>query len=223
MTEHILQPRIIESKDWATILFVLSFILIVITKSKNENRFGDFINLFFSDKYSKVYRDASHLNSGFTFSLFTVQAISFSFFIQLSLSIFGLASKTDYILYIQIFTFVTFFILSKYLIEKIIATAFNIEEFVEQFNLQKVTYRTYIGLLILPFNIILFYQEGISIIIPQTIISIILITNILTYAASIKNYQNLIFGKLFYFILYLCTLEIAPYFFMYYLYTKGSA
>ncbi|WP_366185293.1 DUF4271 domain-containing protein [Flavobacterium ovatum] len=223
MTEHILQPRIIESKDWATILFVLSLILIAITKSTNENRFGDFINLIFSDKYSKVYRDASHLNSGFTLSLFIVQAISFSFFIQLSLSFFGLASKTDYILYVQIFTFVTFFILSKYLIEKIIATAFNIEEFVEQFNLQKVTYRTYIGLLILPFNIILFYQEGISIIIPQTIIAIILIINILTYLMSIKNYQNLIFGKLFYFILYLCTLEIAPYFFMYYLYTKGSA
>ncbi|MEO8255598.1 MAG: DUF4271 domain-containing protein, partial [Flavobacterium sp.] len=32
-----------------------------------------------------------------------------------------------------------------------------------------------------------------------------------------------IFSKLFYFILYLCTLEIAPYFFMYYLFTKGSA
>ncbi|WP_418264138.1 DUF4271 domain-containing protein [Flavobacterium faecale] len=223
MTEHLLHPRIIENKDWATILFVLSFIIIALTKSTNENRFADFINLIFSDKYSKVYRDASHLKSGFTLSLFTVQAISFSFLIQLTLNIFGLASKSDYILYIQIFTFVTFFILSKYLIEKIIATAFNIEEFVEQFNLQKVTYRTYIGLLILPFNIILFYQEGISTIIPQTIIAIILIANALTYLMSIKNYQNLIFSKLFYFILYLCTLEIAPYFFMYYLYTKGSA
>jgi hypothetical protein len=34
------------------------------------------------------------------------------------------------------FTFI-FFVLSKFLIEKIIGTAFNIEEFVEQFNLQK--------------------------------------------------------------------------------------
>lgn len=223
MTEHILQPRIIESKDWATILFVLSFILIAITKSTNENRFSDFIKLIFSDKYTKVYRDTIQLKSSFTLTLFAVQTISFSFFILLSLSIFGLASKTDYILYIQIFTFVTFFILAKYLIEKIIATAFNIEEFVEHFNLQKVTYRTYIGLIILPFNIILFYQEGISTIIPQIIIATILITNTVTYLVSIKNYQNLIFGKLFYFILYLCTLEIAPYFFMYYLYTKGSA
>ncbi|AWG21131.1 DUF4271 domain-containing protein [Flavobacterium faecale] len=223
MTEHLLHPRLLESKDWATVLFVLSFILIAVTKTMNESRFGDFVNLLFSDKYAKIYRDATHLNSTFTATLFVVQAISFAFFIQLSLSVFGNASKTDYILYIQILTFVVFFILSKFLIEKIIATAFNIEELAEQFNLQKVTYRTYIGLLILPFNIILFYQDSISIIIPQTIIAIILIANLLSYLTSIKNYQNLIISKLFYFILYLCTLEIAPYFFMYYWYTKGSA
>ncbi|WP_395049469.1 DUF4271 domain-containing protein, partial [Flavobacterium sp.] len=43
------------------------------------------------------------------------------------------------------------------------------------------------------------------------------------YLVSIKNYQNIIFSKLFYFILYLCALEIAPYYFMYYWFTKGIA
>ncbi|MDP3680855.1 MAG: DUF4271 domain-containing protein [Flavobacterium sp.] len=223
MIENILHPRITESKDWATVLFVLSFAIIAVTKSVFENRFGDFANLIFSNKYNKVYRDSSHLKSGFTISLFFVQVISLAFFIQISLSYFGHASKTDWILYIQIFTFLTFFVLSKYLIEKIIATSFNIEEFMEQFNLQKVTYRTYIGLIILPLNIILFYYDSFSRNIPLLIIAIILIMNILTYLISIKNYQNIIFGKLFYFILYLCALEIAPYYFMYYWFTKGSA
>jgi hypothetical protein len=223
MIENILHPRITDSKDWATVLFVLSFAIIAVTKSVFENRFGDFANLIFSNKYNKVYRDSSHLKSGFTISLFLVQVISLAFFIQISLSYFGHASKTDWILYIQIFTFLTFFILSKYLIEKIIATSFNIEEFMEQFNLQKVTYRTYIGLIILPLNIILFYYDSFSRNIPLLIIATVLIINILTYLISIKNYQNIIFGKLFYFILYLCALEIAPYYFMYYWFTKGSA
>ena len=223
MIENILHPRITDSKDWATVLFVLSFAIIAVTKSVFENRFGDFANLIFSNKYNKVYRDSSHLKSGFTISLFFVQVISLAFFIQISLSYFGHASKTDWILYIQIFTFLTFFVLSKYLIEKIIATSFNIEEFMEQFNLQKVTYRTYIGLIILPLNIILFYYDSFSRNIPLLIIATILIINILTYLISIKNYQNIIFGKLFYFILYLCALEIAPYYFMYYWFTKGSA
>ena len=223
MIEHVLHPRITDTKDWATILFVLSFAIIAITKSVYENRFSDFMNLIFSNKYTKVYRDGSHLKSGFTISLFFAQVISLAFFIQISLNLFGYASKTDLILYIQIITFLVFFILSKYLVEKIIATAFNIEEFVEQFNMQKITYRTYIGLIILPINIILFYYDTISRIIPIIIISTVLILNVITYLISIKKYQNLIFGKLFYFILYLSTLEIAPYFFMYYLITKGGA
>ncbi|SDG63304.1 protein of unknown function [Flavobacterium omnivorum] len=223
MIETILHPRITDSKDWATVLFVLSFAIVAITKSVFENRFGDFANLLFSNKYTKVYRDSAHLRSGFTLGLFFVQVISLAFFIQISLSYFGYVSKTDWLLYIQIFTFLVFFILSKYLIEKIIATSFNIEEFMEQFNLQKVTYRTYIGLFILPFNIILFYYDSFSRNIPLVIIAIILVINVLTYLISIKNYQNLIFGKLFYFILYLCALEIAPYYFMYYWFTKGSA
>jgi hypothetical protein len=223
MIEHLLHPRITENKDWATLLFVLSFLIIALNKSVFENRFGDFINLIFSDKYIKVYKDSSHLKSGFTISLFFVQVISLAFFIQISLSIFGYASKTDWLLYIQIITFLIFFILAKYLIEKIIATSFNIEDFMEHFNLQKVTYRTYIGLFILPINIILFYYDAVSKNIPLIIIGLVLVINLLTYLISIKNYQNVIFGKLFYFILYLCALEIAPYYFMYYWFTKGIA
>lgn len=222
MTEHILHPRIIENKDWATALFIFAFAIIAINRSVFENRFSYFMNLVFSDKYSKVYRDSSQLRSSFTISLFFVQLISFAFFIQLSLSIFGYTSKTDWVLYIQIITFLTFFILSKFLVEKIIAAAFNIDEFAEQFNLQKITYRTYIGIIILPINIILFYYNSISPNIPIALIAIILVFNALTYAISIKNYQNIILSKLFYFILYLCTLEIAPYFFMYFLFTKRS-
>ena len=223
MIEHLLHPRITENKDWATLLFVLSFLIIALTKSVFENRFGDFINLVFSDKYIKVYKDSSHLKSGFTISLFFVQVVSLAFFIQISLSIFGYASKTDWLLYIQIITFLIFFILAKYLIEKIIATSFNIEDFMEHFNLQKVTYRTYIGLFILPINIILFYYDAVSKNIPLIIIGLVLVINMLTYLISIKNYQNVIFGKLFYFFLYLCALEIAPYYFMYYWFTKGIA
>ena len=223
MIETILHPRITESKDWATVLFVLSFAIIAVTKSVFENRFADFANLIYSNKYIKVYKDSTNLKSTFTLSLFLVQVISLAFFIQITLSYFGHASKTDWLLYIQIVTLLVFFILSKYLIEKIIATSFNIEEFMEQFNLQKVTYRTYIGLFILPFNIILFYYDSISKNIPLLIIAIILIINMLTYLISIKNYQNLIFSKLFYFILYLCALEIAPYYFMYYWFIKGNA
>jgi hypothetical protein len=218
-----LHPRIIENKDWATLLFVLTFAVVAITKSAYEARFSEFSKLIFSDKYAKIYRDSNHLKSSFTIGLFFVQVVSYAFFIQLTMHIFGYAAKTDWLLFIQIATLLLYFILAKYLIEKIIATSFNIDEFADLFNLQKVTYRTYIGLLILPINAVLFYYDDIPKSIPLAIIGVSLCLSLYSYFISIKTYQNAIISKLFYFILYLCALEIAPYYFLYYWITKGSA
>jgi hypothetical protein len=223
MIETVLQPRVLEPKDWATYLFVFSFVLIAITKTAFETRFNDFLRILVSDKYIKVYKDPSHLMSGFTILLFFVQIISFSFFIQLVLHQFGYVSKTDWVLFVRIVTFFGVFVLSKFLIEKIIAATFNIEEFVEQFNLQKVSYRTFIGLLLLPVNVYLFYTHSLSNVLIIGILTVILAINLFTYLISLKIYQNLVIGKLFYFILYLCALEIAPYYFIYYLITKNLA
>lgn len=210
-----------ETQDWATVLFVLCFVLIAVTRTAFEKRFADFMRLAVSDKYVKVYKDTSHLMSGFTILLFVVQVISLAFFIQITLSHYGYAQKNDWVLFIRIFTLLGVFILSKFLIDKIIATAFNIEELIEQFNLRKVSYRTYAALALLPVNIVLFYNNAAPEFVYFIIIAAILAINLLTYLLSLKNYQNFIAGKLFYFILYLCALEIAPYYFLYYWFTKS--
>jgi hypothetical protein len=215
-----LHHRLIENKDWATLIIVLSLVFIAIAKSAFESRFNDFIKLIVSNKYNKIYRESSHLMSGFNVLLLMVNLISFSFFIQLIFFHLGIGEKADWILFTRIFTLLTVFILSKFLIEKIIATVFGIEEVIEQFNLQKVTYRTYIGLLLLPLTIILYYSNNIANAIIYSIIIVLLTINLLTYFISLKIYQNFIFSKFFYFILYLCALEIAPYYFIYYLITK---
>jgi len=213
-------PRITESNDWVTALFIIALILVAVTKTAFENRFSDFVNLIVNNKYVKIYKDSSNLMSWFTILMFVVQLISLSFFVQLVLSYFGYTTKTNWITYIQILTFLSFFVLSKFLVEKIIATSFNIESFIEQFNLFKVSYRTYIGLWLLPVNIILFYTNFMNSYIIIGIIAILLTVNAVTYLVSLKNYQNLLLSKLFYFILYICALEIAPYYFMYYVITK---
>ena len=223
MIEIVLQPRFLEPKDWATYLFILTFVLIAIAKTAFETRFSDFLRMLISDKYIRVYKDTSHLMSGFNVLLFLVQIISFSFFIQLILSHFFAFSKTDWVLFLRIFTFFGTFVLSKFLIEKIVAAVFNIEEFAEQFNLQKVSYRTFIGIVLLPVTVYLFYNDSSSNIVFYCIISVILAINVYTYLISLKIYQNVLIGKLFYFILYLCALEIAPYYFIYYLITKNLA
>jgi len=216
----LLQERIIGAKDWATLLFVFCFAVVAVNKSVFEARFAEFIKLGFSDKYTKIYKDTSNLLSWFTISFFFVQVISYSFLLQFVLSYFNLV-KPGGISFIQLFTVVAFFILAKFLIEKIIATAFSIEEFSEQFNLHKVNYRAYIGLLLLPINVILFYNIAPTRILLYLILAIIIAATVISYLVSLRIYQKLILAKLFYFILYLCALEIAPYYFMYYWFTNS--
>lgn len=213
-------PRIVENRDWVTVLFLMALLLVAITKTAFENRFSDFVNLIINNKYLKIYKDSSNLMSWFTILLFVVQLISLSFFVLMVLSYLGYTTKTNWISYIQILTFLSFFVLSKFLIEKIIATSFNIESFIEQFNLFKVSYRTYIGLLLLPVNIVLFYTDLMNTYLIMGVLAILLVINSITYLVSLKNYQKLLLSKLFYFILYICALEIAPYYFMYYVITK---
>lgn len=215
MTDTSLHERILEQKDWAIVVFLFVFALIAIVKTNFENRFHDFMRLFISDKYVKIYKDGSLIMSWFTVILFIVQMISFAFFVQLILHSYGYVQKTDWIVFVQLFTLFIVFVLSKFLIEKIIATTFDEEDVVEQYNMLKINYRTYVGVLLVPINIFLFYNNNISFLLIYVIIGIILMVNVLTYLKSIKIYQNLIFGHLIYFILYLCTLEIAPYYFIY--------
>jgi hypothetical protein len=222
MVTNELHTRIIENRDWATLVFVLSLILIVLAKSTFESRFNDFIRLIVSDKYSKIYRESSHLVSGFNVLLFVVNLISLSFFFQITVvRLFDYGEITDWVLFVRVFTLIMVFILCKFLIERIIAVTFAIEEIIEQFNLQKVNFRTYIGLLLLPVSIILFYGNYTSKLPIMIVVFVLLTINLLSYLILLKNYQNLLFSKLFYIILYLCALEIAPYYFIYYLISKN--
>jgi len=219
--DTILEIRVLDNKDWATVLFFVCFIIIAIIKTSFNSKFNYFIKLLFSDKYLVIYKDKSNLMSWFNISLFIVQLISFTFFIQIVLSYFDVVSKYDWMKFVQIFTLLGFFVLSKFLIGKIIATSFNIEEFADQINLQKVSYRTFIGLMLLPVNVVLFYNTISSINLVYGLILIVLLINAFTYLIIIKMHQNLLFSKIFYFILYLCALEIAPYYFMYYWLTRS--
>lgn len=221
MGDMAIQERVFESRDWAIVIFLVALALIAVVRTAFEGRFYEFSKLAWSDKYIKIYRDSSSMMSWFSVGMFLVHLISIAFFVQLMLYSFGYASKSDWVIFIRIFTLVGVFVLAKFLVERIVATSFNIEEHIEQYNLYKLSYRTYTGMVLLPVNLILYFNDFISITAIYVIIGVILLINLATYLNSVKIYQNLIVGKLFYFILYLCALEIAPYYFMYYWFTRS--
>ena len=221
--------RVFDSNEWAFALFVFAFFLLAVAKATYEKRFFEFYKLGFSNKYIKVYRDSSNLLTSFTIFIFFANLFSISFLIHLCAAHFGYTTsnfgyqfvKNDWVLLVRIFTLLTVFVLVKYLVEKIVITLFGVEEVFDQFNLQKVSYKSYIGIIFLPVALILFYCKDVNDSFYYYSIAFFVALNLIFYLTILRNFQKIIFSKLFYFILYLCTLEIAPYYFIYYLIKKN--
>ena len=87
---------------------------------------------------------------------------------------------------------------------------FNTQKQINELIYTKQTYFNHSSLVLFGSNILLIYVlEHSKTLIYVTILLFILI-NAIGLAKLLKNYQKDFLGHLFYFILYLCTLEIAP-------------
>lgn len=209
------QNRELWSVDWAIGLFVLSFSLLAVNRLMYHVRFEEFVKLPVSDKYVKIYRDPANLKSSFTISMFAVQLIAFSFVILLFLGAKNYLNQYSWIDFVKVINVLILFVLAKYLIDKIISELFDIQVFADRYNLMKVNYRTYLGVVLLPLSMLMFFQPRLLNIGLWIALAMVGFINILLFVKIYQTNRKTITGNLFYFILYLCTLEIAPYLILY--------
>ena len=107
------------------------------------------------------------------------------------------------------------FILIKVLMERLIGSLFEIDKLVDSYLFQKISYKNYLGLLLLPINALLIFNVKSSLTIFYVAIGLLLVVNVIGLVTSFKTHLSVIKNNLFYFILYLCALEIAPYIILY--------
>ncbi|WP_062056771.1 DUF4271 domain-containing protein [Aquimarina longa] len=208
--------REITSTNWLTAIIIVCLILLVIAKKVNALRFTDFIMLFSNSKYILSHQKSNKLSSLFNSILLLFQIISISLFLYLCFDVFKWQVTSDELtLYFKISIIYTVIIICKLLIEKIIATIFSIDSVIDDYLFHKVSYRNFMGVLLLPINIICIYTLQPSRILFIVLIILLILVNIITLFSFYKKNENIILNQLFYFILYLCTLEIAPYFILY--------
>ncbi|WP_109434376.1 MULTISPECIES: DUF4271 domain-containing protein [Aquimarina] len=212
--EYIL--REITPTNWLTILIMACLMLLVTAKGVNTLRFSDFIMLLGNNKYIISNQKQNKLSSLFNAILLLFQVVSVSLFIYLCFDVFKWnVAPNEITLYFKIAILYTVIVVCKLLIEKIIAAIFSIDSIIDEYLFYKVSYRNFMGVILLPVNIIFIYAVH-----PSKIAFIILlislsILNIIVLVSFYKKNENVILNYLFYFILYLCALEIAPYFILY--------
>ncbi|WP_369412503.1 DUF4271 domain-containing protein [Mesonia aestuariivivens] len=202
-----------------TILLLLTFSKIYFTED-----FRDFFRIFISNKYFTSHKRTISVFNLFSFILFIGHSlvISLAIFYFLKLTPNTTITKNSYLLYIQILVGYNILIGVKYLIEKIIGEVFTIHRILDNYIFYKITYKNLLSFLMLPFLIMLIYKWQNSMIFAYIIFAIWGIANILILLKYYSKQQKLVLGNWFYFILYLCTLEIAPYFILYKVFTSAQ-
>ncbi len=207
--------REVISNEWFTVLLIVCLGILAFTKVNFSTRFTDFISLIGNSKYLKIYSRDQKFIDLFESMLFLNLIIGLTIFAFIGYNTLIDSIEFKVLDFLKIGLAIGGLILIKVLVERLIGSVFEIDELMDDYLFQKTNYKNYIGILLLPINVILIYAILPNPVIIYVIIGLLLAVNLIGFFTSIRSHQKLVLGNLFYFILYLCALEIGPYIILY--------
>ncbi|WP_425076699.1 DUF4271 domain-containing protein [Psychroserpens sp. S379A] len=203
--------REVISNDWFTVFLVLGLSFIVLCKFLFASRFNDFVTVIGNSKYLKIYARDQKFIDGFDALLFLNLIISVSIFLYLAYTSLVNPSEFDLTQFFKLIFGIGVLFLIKVLLERLIGSIFEIDSLIDSYLFQKTTYKNYTGFILLPINCLLIYTISPTKHVIYACFILIVLINLLGFISTFKNHQKLLLNNLFYFILYLCALEIGPY------------
>ena len=197
--------------DWMTLTLFVGLVVLALGKYLFHKKFLNFIILPFNDKYILLHNKKGQFSHWFHLLLTLFQIINLSLFIFLALQTFDLFPFEKTITnYIIILGFLALFELVKFLLQMFTGFVFNNLSLVGSLIFSKISYLNYSSIVIAVANILLIYITTDSKTIIYIAFSLIVLINGIGITKLLKNHQKALFPYFVYFILYLCTLEIAP-------------
>jgi len=208
-------PRNLNLQDWITPIILGILLLLTFIRSNYTAKFDNFIKILFSDKYFRERHKSIKLFGFFTRALFFVHAIIISLAIYIVLVNLNIITEMSFLLFLQILLVYSVFVVGKYLIERMLGVLLSLEELLRDYVFFKITYKNFLALCILPILIFLIYSWNPNFLFYKIALVVLLFINILFLGYFYKKNDSLILPNLYYFILYLCIFEIAPYYIAY--------
>ncbi|MBT8184374.1 MAG: DUF4271 domain-containing protein [Eudoraea sp.] len=204
--------KTINTVDWITIILFSSVLFITIAKSLFYSRFLNFIILPFNNKYIFMYNKKDKLLNWFHVFLTIFQLLNYSLFFYLAGDVlFDVQDQAYPFVYPIILGAIILFLLLKILLQMGNGFVFNNGRIISEFIFKKLSYLNYSALIAFLANILLSYVFRGSTTVVFAGIFLIILINAVGWFTIIKNHQKYITSHFFYFILYLCALEIAPF------------
>ncbi|MDO5607760.1 MAG: DUF4271 domain-containing protein [Capnocytophaga sp.] len=199
-------------------MFVFIFVLIASLRILFPNRFTEYVRLPVNNRYVIIYEKKEKKLQLFTLILALIQWLSLSLFLYLWLDYrqFSLPFGTPFF-FIDIALAILILLLLKFIVQRNIQQLFDLKRFAKSYLFSRLAYSNYGGIVMAITLFIVSYALSLREIYFYIIIIIYLIVNILSWITIIKINQNQLKRYIVYFILYLCTFEIAPCIFLYHL------
>ncbi|EPR73276.1 hypothetical protein ADIWIN_1707 [Winogradskyella psychrotolerans RS-3] len=197
--------------EWFTIFTIIGLFTIVVAKYLNTLRFNDFLYVIGNSKYLKIYAKDQKFIDQFDSFLFINLSLSLSIFIYFAYNTFVTPVHFELMSFLKLTFAVSTVIIIKTLLERLIGSLFEIDSLIDDYLFQKTTFKNFSGLVFLMANLFLLYTDIPMNIIIISAISIVCLINAIGFLSSFKTHQKSINPNFFYFLLYLCALEISPY------------
>ena len=202
-----------QNNNWIILVFLIILLVLTIAKVFFNDRLLHVSMLYVSKKYFLLYFDKEKNNilNVFQILLFVVQLLALSMFIYHTNIYFQL--KTDFLglnKYLLIVAGVGFYLGMRYMTGLLLAYIFDLKNGHKKLVFEKVNYFNSLILWIIPFLTIYVFTTDFKAFFFVITFSLFVILIIIRYALFLSNNKKLVFNDMFYFILYLCALEIAP-------------
>ncbi|HEY9169567.1 MAG TPA: DUF4271 domain-containing protein [Lutibacter sp.] len=202
-----------QNHHWVSLVFLAILIFLAWAKVLYRDRLLHTALLFIAKKYLFIYfnKEKYDILNLFQFLLFMVQILTLSLVLYFANYLWQFSEMLNALNgYLLLVAGMGLYFCLRYLIGLFIAWIFNSESKYSRIVYDKVSYFNNLILWILPFLILSAYADIHQGFFLKTTFLFLVILLILRYVLVLVNNKKLIVNNLFYFILYICALEIAP-------------
>ncbi len=206
-----------QNNDWMAFVFLMILFLLTLNKLFFNDRILHTSTLFLQKRFLLIYynKEKSVVFNLFQVIFFLIKILVISLiayhinvFFKIYENINGLKG------YSILLSGVIIYFLFHYLIGVFIAEVLSFGKIYNKIVYEKISYFNNLILWVLPFLIIYTYTHSFNTFFFNILFFLSLLLLAIRYGLLLYNNKNLIFNNIFYFILYLCALEIAPFVFI---------
>ncbi|MDA9576420.1 DUF4271 domain-containing protein [Flavobacteriaceae bacterium] len=204
--------RDVVSNDWYVIFCLASLVIVVLAKTIHPQRFSAFLKLFGNTNYLRIYLREHSFFDRFDSLLFINFCVNLIVFGWMGYQHIFEPLDMSLLLFSQLFALVALGFLLKIGLELFLGYVLDLSKLFNILTFQQISSYNFIGLILLPlnaFNVFGVNSAPFFSVLTSIFILLILLAGM---TKTIRSNLNMLLNNFFYFILYLCTLEIGPFY-----------